>query len=175
MPRGIPYKGTAEEILEQKQKASRAATKAWRANLTKEKKVEILKASADQRKEKYNNDDDYKNKVLSRQHVENLTEEQAEKRRERTRVNNMDENNYKKKMIHSWTRQKKHRPPPLVATEEELDEIWEQYYNSPCCEECGEDYGKYGDGSGRFKCMSHDHKTGKFESVRCNKCNNNAR
>ena len=39
------------------------------------------------------------------------------------------------------------------------------------CEECGIPYGKYGDGSGTFKCLDHDHHTGKFRNFICHGCN----
>ena len=42
------------------------------------------------------------------------------------------------------------------------DMVWDRFINSTNCEnpKCNVLYGKFGDGTGTFKCMDHDHTPG---------------
>ena len=54
---------------------------------------------------------------------------------------------------------------------EDYNVLYERYLESTNCEECGCEYGKFGDGSGTFRCMDHSHITGLFRNFLCNRCN----
>ena len=54
---------------------------------------------------------------------------------------------------------------------EDVDSLYCHYMNAKNCDECGIEFGKIGDGSGTFKCMDHNHKTGLFRNFLCNRCN----
>jgi hypothetical protein len=56
--------------------------------------------------------------------------------------------------------------------------VWDRYINSTNCEnpKCNVVYGNYGDGTGTFKCMDHDHTPGlenNFRNILCHRCNSN--
>ena len=53
--------------------------------------------------------------------------------------------------------------------------LYENYLKSTNCEECGVEYGEYGDGTGTWKCMDHNHETGLFRNYLCNSCNTKRR
>jgi len=54
----------------------------------------------------------------------------------------------------------------LVAGEHEMEIIYTRYINAEFCEICNKEFLTL-----RDRCMEHDHKTGKFRNVCCNKCN----
>ena len=54
---------------------------------------------------------------------------------------------------------------------DDYDKLYEAYLQSPNCEECGCEYSIKGDGTGKFKCMDHDHTTGLFRNFLCCPCN----
>ena len=54
---------------------------------------------------------------------------------------------------------------------EDYGSLYDRYIESKNCEECGCEYGKIGDGSGRFRCLDHDHESGLFRNFLCNRCN----
>ena len=98
--------------------------------------------------------------------IENITPEQREKKNNNQKRKNMSAERLKNTFIYDWRKQ-----GLKWETQEEIDEIYERYNLSIVCEFCGCDYSKIGDGIGRFKCMDHDHKTGKFRNVLCSHCN----
>ena len=54
---------------------------------------------------------------------------------------------------------------------DDIDSLYCHYLNAINCDECGVEFGKYGDGSGTFKCMDHSHETGEFRNFLCCRCN----
>jgi len=69
----------------------------------------------------------------------------------------------KKRVIGDWKRR------GLIY--DDIDSLYCHYLNATHCDECGIQFGKYGDGSGDFKCMDHCHHTGAFRNFLCNPCN----
>ena len=49
----------------------------------------------------------------------------------------------------------------------DYDSIYSRWKNSTNCEKCGHDYSYW------KKCMDHNHKTGAFRNILCQKCNAN--
>ena len=101
----------------------------------------------------------------NRQYREEHLEEILERGRE-TRMRYREEKPvwyHKIGIISSWKRS--------GLIHEDYDGLYAEYRSSTHCEECGIPYGKYGDGSGTFKCMDHEHETGKFRNFLCNGCN----
>jgi len=58
---------------------------------------------------------------------------------------------------------------------EDYDSLYDRYIESKNCEECGCEYGKFGDGSWSFRCMDHSHITGLFRNFLCCGCNRKRR
>ena len=56
----------------------------------------------------------------------------------------------------------------LIFTNEEFDTIYNKYILCSNCELCGKKFLKSND-----RQMEHNHKTGEFRNIVCNKCNNN--
>jgi len=54
---------------------------------------------------------------------------------------------------------------------EDYDSLYQKYLESTNCEECGCEYGKFGDGSNSWRCMDHCHISGLFRNFLCNSCN----
>ena len=54
---------------------------------------------------------------------------------------------------------------------EDVNSLYCHYTNAKNCDECGVEFGEWGDGSGTFKCMDHSHITGKFRNFLCHSCN----
>ena len=50
-------------------------------------------------------------------------------------------------------------------------ELFKKYNEATNCDKCGCEFGVYGDGSGSYKCLDHDHDTGLFRMFLCKKCN----
>jgi hypothetical protein len=51
------------------------------------------------------------------------------------------------------------------------DELYNTYLSHKNCEDCGCEFGDFGDGTGTFRCLDHDHETGAFRAIVCNSCN----
>ena len=54
----------------------------------------------------------------------------------------------------------------LICSDEEIEEIYQQYIYSTNCEICGNEYKSRSD-----RQMDHEHSTGKFRNVCCRSCN----
>ena len=54
---------------------------------------------------------------------------------------------------------------------EDYDSLYCHYLNTEECDNCNVLFGERGDGTGSFKCMDHDHKTGLFRNFLCCRCN----
>jgi len=54
---------------------------------------------------------------------------------------------------------------------EDISALYDQYINVTNCEECGIEFGMFGDGTGTFKCMDHCHETNLFRNFLCHNCN----
>jgi len=50
-------------------------------------------------------------------------------------------------------------------TDTDVDYIYDLYKNTTNCWVCNHDFSKY------WKCMDHNHETGEFRQILCNKCN----
>jgi len=77
--------------------------------------------------------------------------------------------NHKKHKISGWK---------SSGLKDDYDMVYDRYINSTNCEnpKCNVVYGKYGDGTGTYKCMDHDHTPGlenNFRNILCHRCNLN--
>ncbi len=93
----------------------------------------------------------------------NLTKEQKlfnrvlkELLRNRNKINSR----YKSDYFYEWKKK------GLISNN--LEDIWERYRYSKKCELCNVEYTKK-----NKKCMDHNHNTGKFRNILCNRCNTN--
>jgi hypothetical protein len=67
---------------------------------------------------------------------------------------------HKKHTIKTWKRR------GLIATDEEIEEIYQKYIYATHCELCNKQFPNTKD-----RCMEHDHDIGKFRNIVCVKCN----
>ena len=73
----------------------------------------------------------------------------------------------KTSLIWNWKNQYK----ILDFDNDNYKNLYDKYLNATNCDKCGCDFGVQGDGTGTFKCLDHDHKTGLFRNFLCNTCN----
>jgi len=71
-------------------------------------------------------------------------------------------NYHKVHTLHNWKRK------GFKETNEKINEIYEKYIRSSKCELCGKVFE-----SSKDRQMDHNHETGKFRNIVCNKCNHN--
>ena len=104
-----------------------------------------------------------KNKEYDKEWREKNKEKIKEKRKEYNKEYVKTPNGKKKITICSWKE--------IGLISEDYDSLYQKYIESKNCEECGCEYGKYKDGSGKWRCMDHCHITGVFRNFLCNRCN----
>lgn len=61
----------------------------------------------------------------------------------------------------------------FLGLKSDYEKVYDKYQKATTCSVCKKPFGKKGDGTGRFKCMDHNHDTGHFRSIRCSNCNKN--
>jgi hypothetical protein len=74
-------------------------------------------------------------------------------------------NGKKSHKVSEWKRKTK-----IKETDERFEEIFNKWWHSKNCEICNCEYTK-----SNFKCADHDHLSGHFRNVICNKCNKDRR
>ena len=131
---------------EEKKERQRISSKKYRDN-NKEKINEYYKKN--------------KEKILER--VKIYSDNNKERRAERMKEYYQTPNRKKISLITCWKKR------GLVSTDYNL--LYDNYLASTNCEECGIEYGKFGDGTATHRCMDHCHETGLFRNYLCNICN----
>jgi len=69
----------------------------------------------------------------------------------------------KSKTISKW------KERGLICSDYDL--LYSNFLVETHCDECRCRFGEWGDGTGSFKCLDHDHQTGLFRNFLCCKCN----
>jgi len=123
-----------------------------------------------QREKKYREENKEKIKEKKKKYYENNREKIKEHRQdnrqiinERTKKYSQTPNGIKSRIIKNWKRH--------GLQHDDMSALYDQYINTTNCEDCGIEFGVFGDGSGTFKCMDHDHETNLFRNFLCSKCN----
>jgi len=104
-----------------------------------------------------------KNKERLKEYQKEYREKNKEKIKESMKVHYKTPAGKKLSTIKNW------KKSGLIN--EDYDALYQKYIESTNCEECGCEYGKYGDGSLTFRCMDHSHITGLFRNFLCQRCN----
>ena len=61
----------------------------------------------------------------------------------------------------------------FLGLKDDYEKVYTKYQKAETCSACKKPFGTKGDGTGSFKCMDHNHATGRFRSIRCSNCNKN--
>ena len=117
---------------------------------TKEEKKEYMKKYYQENKEKNKE----KKKEYRKKNKENKREYQKEYKK--------SENGIKSHVISNWKKR--------GVINDDFNSLYEYYLNCKNCEECNVELITGNKGSNK-KCLDHDHKTGEFRNVLCNRCN----
>ena len=76
---------------------------------------------------------------------------------------------YSNKDIGKKTRKKAYwKITGVKFTDKEFESIWKEYTTQTHCEFC---YTEFEPGGMKKKCLDHDHQTGEFRFILCNRCN----
>ena len=150
----MPYKDKEKEKEYQKE-----YQKLWREN-NKEKNKEYYKKRYENNKEyykEYYEDNKEKIKENDRLWRENNKEKRKEYFKKKNKEYNKTEKGIKSKTISHWKF--------YGVKNDDFDKLYDYYLNCKFCEECKVDLTLY------KKCLDHDHTTGLFRNVVCNRCN----
>ena len=99
----------------------------------------------------------------SKKYRENNREIINEKSKIFSKKYNKTPNGIKARTINNWKQS--------GLQDEDISALYEQYLIAINCDECNVEFGVFGDGTGTFKCMDHDHETNLFRNFLCNNCN----
>ena len=125
------------------------ARKAYMKKYHQDNKEKIAK----QQKE-YKQDNKEKIKEAAKKHYQ----ENQEEINENQRVYRQTPNGKKSKTISDWKR--------LGLVHDNYSELYDRYLDTNECDVC-----KYVFDKSNWRCMDHDHETGLFRQILCNKCN----
>ena len=101
-------------------------------------------------------------KEYQKKYHKELYENNKEKIREKIKEYYKTENGKKSKSINCWKSR--------GVINDDFDKLYDYYLNCKFCEECNIEL-TIGYKDVNRKCLDHDHKTGKFRNIICNRCN----
>lgn len=102
----------------------------------------------------------YLNHKEERQKYIDDNKEEVAKRKARYRLT---PGGKKKEIISKWKN--------MGIKSDNYDTLYNNYLSETHCDFCRVKFGKWGDGTGTFKCCDHNHETGLFRNFLCQKCN----
>ena len=153
----IWYQNNREE-QSRKQSEYYARTKEARLAKCKEYRQDNKEQIALKNKKWYQNNKEEINRK-QREYYENHKEAERQKSKEYRKT----PNGKKKEIIGNWKQK--------GIKSDNYDILYDNYLSETHCDFCRIEFGKWGDGTGSYKCCDHDHTTGLFRNFLCNKCN----
>ena len=129
---------------------------------TKEQKREYARQYRLKNKEKTN---EYRKQycLINKEKLKQKRIENKEYKKEYNKRQHKTPTGIKSKLITSW------KIKGIISDDYNL--LYANYLAETHCDFCRIKFGKYGDGSGTFKCCDHDHETGLFRNFLCCACN----
>lgn len=86
-----------------------------------------------------------------------------EEKKEQRKKYDQSEKGKKSRRIKDWKR--------IGVICSDFDSLYQKYIDTKNCEECKREFGQWGDGSGSFRCLDHNHESGQFRNIICCSCN----